>query len=429
MRGLIPGLLIAARFAGCGYEAPLDPNASPIVGSMRGTLLYVGEGTVVAPTYTILFRADEPSPPYGTGSPVTFAATGPAAWSLEGGMQSAPFSLTRLAEDAYQVNALMDVDGNFSPLSSALAGATCGDIVGGHLADLQTQAWAPVEVFDRHVTDDVPVIVGQEIPIERPSFTIATQSLSLSAIAGGAPPLFRLRAIQVNTAFSEELPLDLGPVCAPNPDPPAPYPPCAEQPACACELATVAPCGTALWVQVNDADLDGVPDPHPDPALAQQGILDVWPRVYLQYVGQEDPPTYEFEGRPLQERWVAQAFPLLGEVATIVGAGADLPTAFATLGVPVGTPFPTYELSVTFAPVLVHYHADGALVGASGPYDVVDPLSAPPGTAPVGAWAVTVVNAAGQTWTVPNEIGLLSLPSTHPAFDPLTQGGVLAILE
>lgn len=427
-----PRLLPLASLLGCGYVAPDDPNAPPVLGGIQGTLVYAGPGRVEMPTYAILFRAIAPAPPDGLGSPVTFAAVGPDAWSSGPGVSSAPFALTRLPADAYQLNAVIDVDGDFSPFSSALAGATCGDWVGTHLANLTSTDWAPVTVANRHLTEEVTVLVGAEVPLERPAFTIATPRLSLTEIAGGAPPLFRLRSTGVATAFSEELPLQLGPNCAPPPDPPAPYPPCAEQPACACDPATLAPCGTSIFLQVVDADADGLPDPNPDPDLAANGILDIWPRVYLEYVG-EELPTFEYEGRELPERWVNQGFPLLGELATVLPAvGGDPVAAFGALGVPIGAPSPTYELSVTFVPVFVHYHADGVLIDeANGPYDVVDLAnpSTPPGAVPLGGWAVTTLAPTGQTWTVPNEIGLLGLPSLDPGFDPLTQGAVLAIIE
>jgi hypothetical protein len=246
----------------------------------------------------------------------------------------------------------------------------------------------------------------------------------------------------VGAAFSAGTPdgadpftLSLGPSCAPLPDPPAPYPACADLPTCGCDPATLAPCGTALYLWLVDADADGVVDPDPDPDLAAAGIFDVWPRVYLEFTGEL--ATFEHEGRILPERWVSQAFPLLGEAVTVATqsayAGYPISPAQAAglLGAPVGTPTPLHSLSVTFTPVFVHYHADGVLVDpAKGPYDVVD-LGAggvlPPEV--LGAWAVTLVSFTGQTWTLPNDIGLLGLPSIDPLFDPTTQAVPLYLVE
>jgi hypothetical protein len=379
---------------------------------MSGSLTFAGVDPVDAAAYVILFDADDPAPPVGTGEPITFTAVPPDAWSDASGVQAASYALTRLAAGSYQVNGLLDVDGDFNPFASALAGGTCGDWVGTHLQSLASTESAPVAVEDARQTHDVSVVLGLQLPIERPSFTIETTQLSLGGMATGSSlPFFRLRTTGVATAFSPDLPLTLGPACAPAGA-------CdAQLPTCGCDPATVVPCGSALWFQLTDADLDGLPDPYPDADLAAEGILDVWPRVYLEYVGEDAAPG---------ERWVTQAFPALGELSGALAQGFDLPTALAALQLPVGVPVPAYELSVTFVPVFRHYHADGALVDGKGPYDVVQ--GADLATVPTGGYAVTVVAATGQTWTVPNEIGLLGLPSLDPpSFDPLTQGAVLAI--
>lgn len=400
--------------ASCAYEAPLDPNAVELLGAMSGEILFAGDGEL-GPAYVILYDASNPGPPAGTGGPATFAAVAPEAFSGEEvGLDAAPFSLTRLPPKDYLVNGLIDVDGNFNPLYTALAGATCGDWVGAHLADLVTQQQAPVRVREGELTDDVVVLVGQQLPIERPAFElVGAPAFDVSDVRDGAAlPLFRIRSIGLelaegNPPFSSELPLILGPSCGPAADPPDPYPGCAESPACGCDLATIQPCGTAQYVQIVDADLDGVADPNPDPALAALGILDIWPRVYIESTA----PLGEFEvdGVPYRERWVTQAFPLLGEIAT-VAAGIPAPPeqAAAFLGLPIGVPTPSYEVSVTFVPVFLHFHADGALASPNGPYDVVDlqDPQAPTDVLPEGPWATTVITFTGQTWTVPNEAGL-----------------------
>ena len=48
------------------------------------------------------------------------------------------------------------------------------------------------------------------------------------------------------------------------------------------------------------------------------------------------------------------------------------------------------------------------------------------GLFPAGVWSVTLINVAGQTWTVPN--ALWTLPSVSESFDPNSQRGAL-ILE
>src|SRR5262249_28449469 len=147
--------------AGCSYEAPLDPNTQPLLGSISGEVVFGGATgtdpsaeTELGPTYVLLYDAANPGPPAGTGTPITFAAVSPDAFSgTDVGIDAAPFTLTRVVPGQYLVNALVDMDGNFNPLVTALAGPTCGDWGGAHISDLVTQAQAPVTVSSGELTD------------------------------------------------------------------------------------------------------------------------------------------------------------------------------------------------------------------------------------------------------------------------------------
>jgi hypothetical protein len=403
----------------CQYEAPLDPNAPALLGAMEGEIVFGGAGEL-GPAYVILYDAANPGPPAGTGGPITFTAVAPDAFSGDdAGIDAAPFSLTRLDPGAYLVNGLVDVDGNFNPLVTALAGATCGDWVGAHLTDLVTQQQAPVTVSAGEQTDDVTVLIGQQMPIERPVFEIVGggASFDISDVRDQlAVPLFRLRTTELELAegdppFSAEIPLVLGPTCTPAPDPAT----CSGLPVCTC--ASVDPCGTAQYLQFVDADADGLADPNPDPTLAAGGVLDAWPHVFLESLA--DLGEFEVEGEVYEERWVTQAFPLLGEIATIAATNSIPPAQAAGILAPAGVPVPSYELSVTFVPVFLHFHAGGAIPSPNGPYDVVDlrdPATSADGF-PAGAFQLTVISFTGQTWTLPNEAAL-SLP---------TQGAVVTL--
>lgn len=413
-------------FGGCAYEAPLNTVSAPkILNAVNGEILFAGEGEV-ASTWVTVFDANAPGPPVGTGSPVALAAVSERAWSVDGaGLRSAPYGVTHLPNGSWLLNALMDSDGDFNPLSSALAGATCGDWGGAYLSDLATGTPAAIEMRGGTLYDDITIVVGQQFGTERPAFVFSgTPALGLGDIlTGAAPPLFRLRTTTVDTAFSEDLRLTLGPACEPS----GQVPDCGLQPVCPCELPTLAPCGTAFWVWLKDTDADGIVDPYPAEAQAAQGLLDVWPRVFLEYTGELEP--FEFDGALLSERWVAESFPLAGEIGVAAATAQVPPGAAAAAFGPIGTPFPVNELSVTFAPVFRHYHAGGTVgEDANGPFDVVDlTAGAPPSDVPAGGWAVTVVSFTGQTWTVPNDLGLLGLPSLDPDFDPVSQGAVLVI--
>ena len=57
--------------AGCAWQAPLDPEAEPVPASLAGTVVHEGDvppGDVVL----VLYDAQDPPPPGGTGRPVTF---------------------------------------------------------------------------------------------------------------------------------------------------------------------------------------------------------------------------------------------------------------------------------------------------------------------------------------------------------------------
>jgi hypothetical protein len=143
----------------------------------------------------------------------------------------------------------------------------------------------------------------------------------------------------------------------------------------------------------------------------------------------EDLGTFTHEGETLPERWLSEAFPLALEIFFAAsGAGQPFGEAAAGFG-PVGTPFPVQELSISFSPLFLHFHAGGTSgVTADGPFDIVTPTAADPGGVPTGAWSVTLMSFTGQTWTVPNEIATLGLPQLDPELSQEAQGGTLQLL-
>jgi hypothetical protein len=160
-----------------------------------------------------------------------------------------------------------------------------------------------------------------------------------------------------------------------------------------------------------DADEDGVLDPYPGETQAEAGFYDVWPRVYIEYTGE----------LPEGERWVSENFPLGFDLAI----NPD-PAQFGPLGVP----FPVESLSVLWSPVFRHYWEGGTDgTDVSGPFDYVDLRDADVASedVPAGQYALTVVSFTGQTWSLPNDIGLLDLPSFDDSLDNRTQLGVLTV--
>lgn len=358
--------------AACAWTPPRDPDAAEVGNSLAGTLVYSGDaapGDVIV----LLYAADDPPPPLGTGRPVDFSTVPAESFSGEGaGLQSAPWTLADVPDGQWLVSALMDLDGDFQPLLSSQAGATCGDVAGGHLADLVTGEPGVVEVSGGELLDDVTVVLARTVPVERPAFTLSTTQLSQAqaALAFADPTddaeIFTLQSTAVATAtLSLTGPFD----------------------------GTDA-CDTAFWVHFVDEDGDGQADAHPEASYAAMGLPLAWPRIYLEY-------TADTQALSPGERWVTEAIvdPLLLEAY----GGA----------VPLGVPTPLTALPVAFVPAALHLLPDGSseVVGAPD--------------LPVGAWSVTVVAETGQTWTLPNE--LASGESADPAFDPATQGAALEL--
>jgi hypothetical protein len=340
----------------CGWQVPADPDAPAVLNVLSGDVVVSGTSDV-ATTYVLLYDALDPPPPAGTGSPVSFAAVSASTFTGDGaGIQAAPYFVTRVPDGAWLLAALMDVDGDFDPLRPyANGGATCGDWVGAHVSDLATGEAAPVTVSGGVLLDDVTVVVGVPMTTERPAFTLGTSGVSQTS---PDPQLFTLDATGIHSTI-----LDLA---DPGTD----------------------PCGAAFVFYAPDADGDGQPDPNPDPDLAAEGLLDLWPRVYLQYLS----PA-------AGESWSAQAVvypaPLLDGEATV------------------GVPALVTSLEVVWVPAALHTLADGTQEVVTAP------------DLPAGAWSVTVVESTGQTWTLPNEVA--AYPASDPAFDPSTQGATLGV--
>lgn len=351
-------MVLFPLLAGCAYEVPLDPDRAEPSNVLQGTVVVTGADEL-GDVMVLLFPADDPPPPTGTGSPVDFATVAEQDFTgSDAGVQSSTWSITGVPDGDWLVYALMDVDGDFHPLVSSNAGATCGDWMGAHVGDLAVGEPARVSVGGGQLLDDVTVVVGNEMTTERPAFTVLTDVV----VQTQASQTFTL----TSTAIHSQL-LDLtGPFDGTD------------------------PCGTAFLFYAPDADGDGAPDPHADPAYAQAGAYDVWPRIYLQYLGDD---------LEAGESWATEA----------IVYPAPLLTGEATVGVP------TLVTSLTgiFVPAALHTLPDGTEEVVTAP------------SLPTGGWSVTVVSITGQTWTVPNETA--GVPATDASFDPLTQADVLAV--
>ncbi len=363
---------------GCSYSVLIDTAAEPILNSVEGEVTFAG-AVEPGPVMVLVFSADDPPPPMGTGKPVTFA-TVPAESFTDGaqGLRSAPFGVYGIPDGDWLFGALMDMDGDFQPLLSSNAGTTCGDWSGGYPADLAGTSGL-ISLSGGELVDQVPLLVTREVSTERPAFRF---------VAGG-DVVKREYEATTDLVFQ----LESTGVASPLVTLEGPYDP-----------ATADTCDTMFLVEQVDEDGDGVADPHWVEDLAVNGLKKTWPRVYVQYLG--DGAVKLAEG----ERYAAEA--------GIDRLGPDVPEAADAemngtpiLLLPVNTPTPYTRLDVDFLPGARHYLPDGTLEVVLGA-DV-----------PAGSWSVTVVAKTGQTWTLPNETA--GYPSLDAAFDPAGQAGVV----
>ena len=407
-------LLSLLALAACDFEAPVLEDAPPIGNVVSGTLLANGVD-VPGDTMVLVYEAANPGPPEGTGSPITFATVPAAAFTGDaGGIESASYTLTGLPDGTYVLQALMDLDGDFNPFDISVSGATCGDVVGAHVTDLVTGSIAPVTVSGGELVDDVSIALGTVVPIERPAFAYAEQQVvdRAASLDPMTPQTFSLTSSAIHTAFGLDFPVDL-------------TGPCPESPALPgyCDLEQLAPCDVAFYVRVADDDGDGLPDLRAD-LPPEAGIPDIWPRVFLEYLGRPLEDGSGFEPLPEGESWSAEAFPFLAEI------GAFSAGLVPTPPVPFGPTVPLRELSVTWAPVVRYTHPGGGTLNeATGEmFDLLDlRQGAETDAIPAGAWSVTVISETGQTWTVPNAIAITEVSTQPDVFDPSSQAGVLVV--
>ena len=362
-------------FVGCDYVAPvasIDSVPNVVTGTVVvGAVVSDGLGAVAV----LVFAADDPPPPIGTGQPVTFATLPPDAFtgSPTTGMQSAAFAIGNLDDGDYLLSALMDVDGNFHPTVGALAGASCGDWSGFHITDLETRTPAVVSVQDGALVDDITIVVDTEYTLGRPAHYVPSGQVIDRQIAIDDPEelqTFELRAIGIQSSI----------------------------------LAVAEPgdaCGASIPYYVVDADGDGLPDPHPD-YPDEDALMDIWPKVYLVYQGE-----LQADGTLVNDLEEGEAY---------AGLGVVHPAYFGLGLAPVNTFLALEEATVVWLPGALHILPDGS------EETITDPLQIP-----AGLYGVTLVSITGQTWSVPNELASSQFPAASDDFDPATQSSLLQI--
>lgn len=350
----------------CDYEAPVDEDVVLPGSVVRGSVLAPAVD-VDARAFVLLTDAANPPPPYGTGRPASFAAVLPEAFlPYQDGLRGARYALTDVPVGRFYLTGLLDLDGNFHPGVDVLAGASCGDYGGARVVGFEDRVPAPIEVPARTDVSGADVLLAQRFDTPRPAFTFTSGVL-------GPFVAFEVEAVGVAGSFGEGLGVTIPP-------------PGGE---CAASFTFLRP----------DADLDGEVDPHPELAAFE----DTFPRVFLQWLGA---PVDE-DGDGVTDRYDRGDVP-----ATTLIAGIGTPALVDAEPPPPNVPVITNRLVVTF-PGFAQVRAPG-----------VETELLTPGALPAGDWSVTLINHAGQTWTVPNELGgaaaaaLLPPPGLTSARDP-----------
>lgn len=370
---------------GCAWEAPVVDDAELVQNVIAGTVV-LNASEVEGPVIVLLYAADDPPPPEGTGRPVTLAAVSPEAFSGSAGVLSAPFTITDVPDGTWLVTAVYDADQDFHPLVTATAGATCGDMLGAYLSDLGTGALGAVTVGGGQLMDGITVAVASVMPLERPAWVfgdnIVDRAEAAPTLTIESTDVLALAALEDGSSWEVlELtgPVDLAAVLA------------GEEP--------YNPCDVHFPLYLPDDDGAGDGNPHPNASFAALGLVEIWPRFYLQYLGEDLEPGESYATEAVL------ALPVLDPTAFMM--------AFATGDLAFDTVIPSTELELYVPAAARHVLPDGSEETVTG------------ADMPAGSWALTVVSFTGQTWTLPNDLTAFS--SGSATWSPAQQGAAVTV--
>ncbi len=467
--GLLLGLGLAL-LAACdgGVRIERGPSYEPPSGMMEGTVLYVGQRPrcryesgrptqVLGAAVLLLFEYDNPPPPDGGASTaVSFLAVpGRELFSLDDCLPESPSEadlqqvITRSAafrwpsiplaqgagaEVAYQVRALYDRDGDFNPFFSITRGATRGDVAGGAFEVVGAEH----PTFRRIVfgsAEDHPL--GQRVP----GITVA-----LGARVNTEPPVFRLHEQTVAMASDARVPTTSDIVAAEQQlweltkmrlvsVDPTDGPMAGALGAAGLSLQ-FPPVTRGFHVEPVDVDGDGTADLHP--VLGAKGIPWYFPLVLMQrartipeQLGGIPPVVFVGTVRLTQVLGGKKVFHPELDVAVPPVAVAYLDPKDPACRVPIiapGNPAQTYERipvdcqelpTGNYDVVVLQGRAGGAEVDLvaryleeHGDWTRDQAKMAAAGVSDTG-WLIEGGSFAGQSWTVPNELGC-----PDPMYDP-----------
>ena len=181
---------------GAAYFAPSQaesvtfaPDAALPPGSIAGDVVWQGDTTTRSGNIVVQAYLDDPfnpPPPVGAALPVRVQAIPAAAVQRTTQGFKASYELTGLPAGNYVVQALDDVDGNFSPLE-ILQTPTRGDLVGAVLAPNSSQ---PASIAVSGAVTGKDVTLALRVPLDPPAFEIRPRDACADARRpGDAGPL------------------------------------------------------------------------------------------------------------------------------------------------------------------------------------------------------------------------------------------------
>ncbi|MDX2009917.1 MAG: hypothetical protein SFW67_07005 [Myxococcaceae bacterium] len=330
----------------------------------------------------LLFDANRPPPPAGTGRPLTFdilprEAVFAGVRDFDTGPFTAPFAFSLVNPGQYQVRAFLDANDDFIPWYGVTNEVNAGD-VGGAALDSISRAPLTIDIPASETDNpspvlDVPVSVSDSarVPVDRPAFEVAAAGTSApltEASLQGAPILLDLRVKPVVDEF-------------------------VKQP---------APVFLARFVDDNN---DGVPDD-----ANGDGIPELWPRVVVRKLSDaaganpladendldrnglldETGVDYEHLNPQTMATIPADGKPDLVVLAAGLNAMELAPQLLDAMGRVKPMPTPLTRLPLVIRPLALDATNSRQPVPLKG--------------VPDGRYAITVIQQTGQTWRVPNEL-------------------------
>jgi hypothetical protein len=378
---LVFALLGSVVLLGCE-----PPPVVPTADTRQSTFLSRIEGQVVVSSrargnvVVLLFDADRPPPPLGTGRPISFSLlpeaevfhgadagdlgpfTAPFAFSLvapgrdgDGGVEAADGGQADRPTQRYAIRGFVDGNNDFIPWYGVTNEVNTGD-VGGAAIEPASRALRELTVNSRDPVLDVPVSFSDTalVNFDRPVFSVN------DAVSGVGLPGLTLDAGMTIPAVIQLVPTSI-------------------------DAGVVHQGSPVFLAKFIDDDGDGVPDD-----ANGDGVPELWPRVVIRKLSGDANPF--LDENDLDKNGVVDATgadyehlagPADGKPDVVALAAGIDPTPLAAqlldaMGMVKTTPTPVAALRVVIRPLAVDLRTAAAQGGASRPLrDHPDPAHRP----------------------------------------------------